>query len=332
MRFSIIVPIFRVEKYITQCIDSILFQSYSDYELILVDDGSDDNCPHICDYYAAKHSNIIVVHKKNGGLVSARKAGASKAHGDYILNIDGDDWIEYDYLEMISSAIDDSNYADIIIWGTTLCRNNSRTPYKIWKNTFGLYTGESVKEISHRFLYDKNESAVNSGTVSINLVTKAVKTQLYREQQERVNNNVTKGEDALLSFYLLQKANSILYLDYYGYNYRYVEQSMSNCVNEKDFIILSDLVTTMKKTVDNERILVNQVSVYALWRIMGLLAPLSKIVTFREFKKTLNTVDSCLFEAASESVVYNKRLKDSVKLYLIRHRLWFAMYLILKRM
>ena len=83
MKFSIIVPIYKVEKYLCQCIDSILAQDYTDYELLLVDDGSPDTCPTICDEYAKKDNRIKVVHKPNGGLVSARKAGSEIAQGEW---------------------------------------------------------------------------------------------------------------------------------------------------------------------------------------------------------------------------------------------------------
>ena len=93
---SIIVPIYKVEKYIRQCVDSIINQTYEDIEIILVDDGSPDNCPQICDDYAKTDSRVKVIHKENGGIMSARKAGLKVATGEYIGFVDGDDWIEAD--------------------------------------------------------------------------------------------------------------------------------------------------------------------------------------------------------------------------------------------
>ena len=91
MLFSVIVPIYNIEKYLKRCIDSVLAQSFGDFELILVDDGSPDNCPAICDEYAAKDERIKVIHKENGGLVSARQEGIKIASGDYVFHLDGDD-------------------------------------------------------------------------------------------------------------------------------------------------------------------------------------------------------------------------------------------------
>lgn len=100
-KFSIIVPIYNIESYIEKCIDSILAQSFTDFELILVDDGSPDRCPLICDEYAKKDGRIKVVHKKNGGLSSARNAGLAVAVGEYCWMVDGDDYISPDALEKI---------------------------------------------------------------------------------------------------------------------------------------------------------------------------------------------------------------------------------------
>ena len=113
---SVIVPVYKVEKYLNRCIDSILGQTYKDFELILVDDGSPDNCGRICDEYAEKDSRIHVIHKKNGGLSDARNAGLDWAfeHSDseWIAFVDSDDWIPNDSLSILyNSAI--NNNADL---------------------------------------------------------------------------------------------------------------------------------------------------------------------------------------------------------------------------
>ena len=94
MKLSIIMPVYNVEDYLCKCIDSVLNQDYEDYEVILVDDGSPDECPKICDSYAKKHDNIRVVHRENGGLSAARNSGIEVAIGEYILFVDSDDYIE----------------------------------------------------------------------------------------------------------------------------------------------------------------------------------------------------------------------------------------------
>ena len=91
---SVIIPIYNVEAYLDECIASVIAQTYSNLEIILVDDGSPDNCPQMCDEWAAKDSRIRVIHKENGGLSDARNAGIDIATGEYIAFVDSDDWIE----------------------------------------------------------------------------------------------------------------------------------------------------------------------------------------------------------------------------------------------
>lgn len=103
--FSIVIPIYNIEKYIKECIESILKQSFSNYEIILVDDGSTDGSGKICDDYARRYQNISVIHCENGGVSKARNKGIDTAKGEYIIFIDGDDFIEHDSLESIHCSV-----------------------------------------------------------------------------------------------------------------------------------------------------------------------------------------------------------------------------------
>ena len=105
---SIIVPIYKVERYLNRCVDSILSQTYKDFECILVDDGSPDKCGQLCDEYAAKDARIKAIHKPNGGVSSARNAGLDIAGGGYIAFVDSDDWIHPCYFEYLMRAIEES--------------------------------------------------------------------------------------------------------------------------------------------------------------------------------------------------------------------------------
>ena len=111
---SIVIPVYRVEKYLNKCIDSVLAQLYDNLEIILVDDGSDDNCPQICDQYACIDCRIKVIHKDNGGLSSARNSGIDIAKGKYICFIDSDDYIDENYVQKLYDALVLNN-ADISI-------------------------------------------------------------------------------------------------------------------------------------------------------------------------------------------------------------------------
>ncbi len=113
---SVIVPIYKVEKYLCKCVDSLINQTYKNLEIILVDDGSPDNCPQICDDYSKKDGRIKVIHKKNGGLSDARNAGVKIATGEYVSFIDSDDWVETQMLEKMFTRIN-KDKSDVVSSG-----------------------------------------------------------------------------------------------------------------------------------------------------------------------------------------------------------------------
>lgn len=127
---SVIIPIYKVEDFLDECIASVVGQSYKNLEIILVDDGSPDNCPVICDEWALKDLRIKVIHKLNGGLSDARNVGIAVASGDYISFVDSDDWIDPKMYEMMMSAIETEN-ADICSCGIMASYANKQEQLKI---------------------------------------------------------------------------------------------------------------------------------------------------------------------------------------------------------
>ena len=121
---SIIVPVYNTENYLKKCIDSILAQTYTDFELILVDDGSNDQSSSICDGYASKDIRVRVIHKANGGVSSARNAGLDICQGEYVMFVDSDDWIESNFIS--SFFLEGMDQADVIIGGYTELRTDGK--------------------------------------------------------------------------------------------------------------------------------------------------------------------------------------------------------------
>lgn len=116
MKYSIIVPIYKVEKYLPQCIESVLRQTFADFELILVDDGSPDNCGSVCKHYEASDKRVRIITRENGGLSAARNSGIAAARGEYLIFLDSDDyWINKNGLELIDRAASE-NAADAVFW------------------------------------------------------------------------------------------------------------------------------------------------------------------------------------------------------------------------
>ena len=133
IEISIIVPVYNTEKYITRCINSILEQTFENWELLLIDDGSRDSSGKICDIFQKKDSRIKVIHKKNEGVSIARNLGITLSKGNYITFVDSDDWIDKDYLELMYIAIKKMN-VDILVTGCVYEKENKReNPFKIGK-------------------------------------------------------------------------------------------------------------------------------------------------------------------------------------------------------
>ena len=148
---SVVVPIYNVEKYIRECIDSVLNQTYKDLEIILVDDGSPDNCGKICDAYAKQDVRIKVIHKKNGGLSDARNAGMDIASGEYIYFLDSDDYIKTDAIEQLVHCIEKEK-ADIVYFEAETIFEDFEKPdyYEVFirSNSYKTAAGAAV-HLSH---------------------------------------------------------------------------------------------------------------------------------------------------------------------------------------
>ena len=140
-KVSVIVPVYKVEKYLPECIDSILAQTFTDFELILVDDGSPDNSGKICDDYAARDSRIRVFHKENGGVSSARNLGLDNARGEWIMFVDSDDWIESGMLNAFLNSIIGEN-VDFVY--CCLLLDKPRSSVKIKQGDVGVFSSEEI--------------------------------------------------------------------------------------------------------------------------------------------------------------------------------------------
>ena len=190
MLFSIIVPIYKVEDYLTRCVDSILDQNFEDFEMILVDDGSPDNCPKICDEYAKKDSRIKVIHKENGGLVSARQAGIQIAKGDYIFNLDADDAMLPGSLSAAQRIIKDTN-ADVVTFSYKIFKNGNISDKVCELVPEGLYDKKAIEEcILPKVLMDRDMQHM-----LFFLWGKAIRRELVLPHQLNVSQKVSLGED-----------------------------------------------------------------------------------------------------------------------------------------
>lgn len=220
---SVIVPVYNVEKYLEQCVDSILQQTITDLEVILVDDGSTDKSALICDEYQVRDTRIKVLHKQNGGLMSAWKAGVQMSKGDYIGFVDSDDWIDSDmYMTLYQTAVKSS--ADIVLCGWIREGKNKREKEPMYIES-GKYDRDSLeKNIFPKML---SFGKMLERYISPNRVTKLFKRELLEKNFKYFDEKISIGEDLITSFSCILDAKSIYMLaEYFPYHYRLNESSI----------------------------------------------------------------------------------------------------------
>ncbi len=270
MKFSVVVPVYKTEKYIHQCVESIRNQTYKDIEIVLVDDGSPDNCPAIIDEYAKADARIVAVHKVNGGLVSARKAGAAAATGEYILNVDSDDMIKEDLVSHIAELVE-RDAPDAIFFGYTLF--NDEEPCVATRCSAlkaGYYSDNQIDDIIKAYMYDPAAPGMNGGSIMFNICCKAIKREIYVKCQNLVSDKVVSGEDTMFTMNLLNNIASVSVTENYGYLYRQNPNSIEHTVSKRDVENLAVVFGDMQKIAKEQPLYTNQMYVYALQRMWVL--------------------------------------------------------------
>ena len=209
-KLSIIVPVYKVEQYIHKCVDSILNQNFKDFELLLVDDGSPDNCGKICDEYAQKDERVKVIHKANGGLSDARNFGMEEAKGEYVSFIDSDDWVDENiYSESLKYM--EENDLDIVCFDVTEVRTNKN----LVRHKFDSDKVFDAKDALYKILVDEiDNSACNK--IFKRSIWKDVRFPVGRRFEDvattyKVFNNATKiGYIKKAYYYYLKREGSII--------------------------------------------------------------------------------------------------------------------------
>lgn len=229
---SIIVPVYNVEPYLTCCLDSILAQTFADFEVLLIDDGSTDASGAICDDYAKKDSRIRCFHKENGGLVSARQYGFPRAQGEYVTFVDSDDWIDPSMYQAMCGAAKETG-ADIVC-----CNYTAVTPEKkIERRDFckpGLYNKQMLEEqIYPQMLF--SGSFFHYG-ISPSLCNKLFRRTLLEKHIYNVPLSVKLGEDALVSYICLLDSNIVYFINKSYYFYRSNNASITHHMNQSQLL------------------------------------------------------------------------------------------------
>lgn len=204
---SVIVPIYNVEKYLNRCIVSIVNQTYKNLEIILVDDGSPDNCPKMCDAWAEKDSRIKVIHKPNGGLSSARNAGMDVMQGQYVIFIDSDDYLELNAVEIMYSNISDDDY-DVCICNHYLVDKDYTIIDKDNYQNAVLKNEKVMQEFLRKEIFDP-----------ICATNKMYKTSVIEDAHLRFDETIKWGECHPFNYQYFKLIKSAVSIDDVLYNY-----------------------------------------------------------------------------------------------------------------
>lgn len=244
VKVSIIVPVYKVpEKYLRKCIESCITQSLKDIEIVLVDDGSPDNCGKICDEYALNDKRIKVIHKKNGGLCAARNSGVKISTGEWITFLDGDDWIEKKMCQEMFE-IGNRNNTQIVICGIMKDYSHKSIRYKYYLKEGKIYENEECLEIQKQLLmYNANMGAAYS---------KLIKREILIENNIFHDEKLKQGAEGLeFTLRLFEKVKSVVFIDKPFYHYIYNENSISASHDEKNHLYVINCFNKIKLFIEN---------------------------------------------------------------------------------
>lgn len=266
MLFSVIVTIYNLEEYLEKCLDSIIKQTYEEFEIILVDDGSSDKSGEICDYYSKRDSRVVVLHKKNGGLISARVAGLSIARGEYSIFVDADDWIENNELEVVGEIVNKyhpdmiefgffKEYSDIVEWRHASLEEGFYRKDILWNQI------NNVMKAKPCFVRPLE------GTIWC----KAVRTELFSLVENKLCPEITWGEDLMALYSLLHNIANVYITHCPLYHYVVRKDSMMHASSTQQLqLVKHELDMIWKRYCENDSIAYKQ---YLLKYMTFLEAP-----------------------------------------------------------
>lgn len=242
-KVSIIIPVYNVEPYIEKCINSIKAQTLSDFEAIIVNDGSKDSSIEICKNLTKDNPRFTILHKENGGLMSAWKYGVTHASGEYIGFVDSDDWIDSNMYETLYNSIIENN-ADIVVSGYVTEDNKFQTRWT--RDKLYIFEGKAIKEKlikEYCCSYFHSESRP-----SINRWDKLYKKELLLNNMALFNEKVSLAEDFNTNIPVFLDAKKIVLLpNFTPYHYRYNPKSIVNTINPDAFYNLKELDNALRR-------------------------------------------------------------------------------------
>ena len=229
VKFSVIIPVYNVKDYLSECVNSVLNQTYRHFEIIFIDDGSADGSSEICDEYAKKYTQVRVFHQKNQGVAAARNLGIEHAYGEYIIFVDSDDWIDPKTLEHLEKRIDNRKQLDVIIFSYAKeYGDNSYIKNVIEENHFNE---NELSKIVYRRLFGLTNSELKHPESLEYMSTcwgKAYRKECLHNCKFQNIEQIGSFEDGLFNMDVLNENTTVEYINKPLYHYRYTKNSLSS--------------------------------------------------------------------------------------------------------
>ena len=335
-KISVIVPVYGVEKVLNRCVDSILAQTYENIEIVLVDDGSPDHCPAMCDAYARKYKNIVTVHKPNGGLTSAWKEGVRHATGDLVGFVDSDDWIDTDMYERLYTELEHQG-ADIAMAGLVFDYEDPNFPPRKETNRMDMSVYDR-SEVEALFPVLLNDGSFIGRTIQPSRVTKLFRKRLVEQNLDLWDERVNVGEDLQMVFAAVLDAEKICALpDYYPYHYWYNMSSMTGGHDPHYLGKIKFLKERMEAISDEKAVYDFRPQIRNDFLSLAIMAVKNEIWrnhtdSFGQVLKNVKAMcqDTAVQEALEHHTMDKIGLSVKIYIFMMKHRLALPCYLITK--
>ena len=329
---SVIIPMYNAEKFIEKCLESVMTQTFDDYEVIVVDDGSKDLSGKIADQFSEQYTNLKVIHQENAGVIRARKIGVKNSCGEYILNLDSDDWLLAGHLAAIAEEIK-RNKPDIVVTGYIEDNNGFQREFS--QNIApGFYAGDEMKsKIITNLISTKDFFSFG---IYPTLWTSCIKRNLIIKAQESLPEKYSIGEDISVTYPCIIEAKSLSVLDTHNYVYRIQPESMTHVFDvnfsEKIIYLLSHLEKVLPQQITSSSQFKDYVVFETCLLVSSYLGLGIKTYSYQEMVGHIKRVLDypIIYNAITGFDRSGKKipLKYKIKIFLIKKRL-FRLYALL---
>jgi len=297
---SVIIPMYKVEDYLKRCLDSVINQTYKNLEIILVDDGSPDSCPQICDEYAKNDKRIKVIHKENGGLMAAWIDGLKESTGEYIYFVDSDDWLELESVQKYVDVIKE-NQPDMIINNYYMASNNSKVLKRgVEYNRYGFLENNEFEKFKNAYLR-------YNCSFTFHRWNKVTKRDILVNNIKYCDTRISIYEDVNINFAVMLDIKNVYLLNEPSYNYFVRENSMiRETFKEKNIVNHERVLDAMIKITEEKNANTEQLT--CCFTYFMILRLVDGILASKNKKQ--------YFQLLVESKLLNNVYSDKISVYL----------------